>query len=151
MKDSKKPVLFYQRYFYCFSNFSSFKVEWKGVLWMTSEHAYQAAKFNDEKIVKEIRESISAHDSKKTAHKYRDLVREDWDDIKLKIMEKIIEAKLAQHSFIQKRLKETKNREIIEDSSKDSFWGWGPDKKGENHLGKIWMKLRDETSSHNNQ
>ena len=54
MKDSKEPVLFYERYFYCFSNFSSFKVEWRGVLWMTSEHAYQAAHFEDEKIIEKM-------------------------------------------------------------------------------------------------
>ncbi len=39
---------------------------------------------------------------------------------------------------------ETGDRELIESSPIDSFWGWGPNKDGQNHLGKIWMKLRDE-------
>ena len=33
---------------------------------------------------------------------------------------------------------------IVEDSPKDSFWGWGPNRDGENQLGKLWMKLREE-------
>ena len=38
----------------------------------------------------------------------------------------------------------TKDYIIVEDSPKDNFWGWGKDRTGENHLGKLWMKLRDE-------
>ena len=34
--------------------------------------------------------------------------------------------------------------EIVEASPVDAFWGWGPNKDGENALGKIWMKLREE-------
>ncbi len=33
---------------------------------------------------------------------------------------------------------------IVEYSPVDAYWGWGPRKNGQNHLGKLWMKLRDE-------
>lgn len=33
---------------------------------------------------------------------------------------------------------------IVEDSPKDSFWGWGESRNGQNNLGKLWMKLREE-------
>jgi predicted NAD-dependent protein-ADP-ribosyltransferase YbiA (DUF1768 family) len=33
---------------------------------------------------------------------------------------------------------------LVEDSPKDDFWGWGPNKDGCNQLGKVWMKLRGE-------
>ena len=46
-----------------------------------------------------------------------------------------------------KKLLEAGDRRIVEDSSKDSFWGWGPNKDGRNELGKIWMRLRDEFHS----
>jgi predicted NAD-dependent protein-ADP-ribosyltransferase YbiA (DUF1768 family) len=39
---------------------------------------------------------------------------------------------------------QTGKKKIVEDSPKDSFWGWGPDRKGRNELGKLWMKLRKE-------
>jgi len=138
------PALFYGGEFYVFSNFSSFAVEWKGVLWMTSEYAYQAAHFTDEKIIESIKNARSAHDSKKLVEALQDKKRPDWKEVKLSIMEEIVRAKLSQHPYIQKKLLQTGDREIIEDSPKDSFWGWGPHKDGNNHLGKIWMKLRSE-------
>ncbi len=54
----------------------------------------------------------------------------------------IISAKVAQHKYVYKKLLETGNREIIEDSWRDDYWGWGPNKDGKNMLGKLWMKLR---------
>lgn len=45
---------------------------------------------------------------------------------------------------------ETGDRELIESSPIDSFWGWGPNKDGANHLGRVWMALRDEWRSGQN-
>ena len=126
-------------------NFSSFEVVWRGETWKTSEYAYQAAKFEDEKIRQEIQNARSSHDAMKLAKiTYNNQKRKDWHDIKLQIMEDIVRAKLSQHFYIQKKILQTGDRELIENSPRDSFWGWGPNKDGENHLGKIWMKLRDE-------
>lgn len=127
-----------------FSNFSAFAVEWEGVVWPTSEHAYQAAKFTDPEIASRIQNALSAHDAKKIAHRFEDKMRPDWDDIKVVVMERILVQKLLQHPYIQRKLLETGDMEIVEDSPTDSFWGRGPDWKGENNLGKIWMKLREE-------
>ncbi len=137
-------ILFYERKYYFFSNFSAFAVEWRGTVWMTAEHAYQAAKFSDETIVNAIRDARSAHDTKKIAQANRDKTRPDWQKVKLGFMEEIVRAKLLQYPYIREMLLESGDAEIIEDSPKDSFWGWGPDRQGQNHLGKIWMKLRAE-------
>lgn len=138
------PLGFYERRYYPFSNFSSFAVEWRGRVWMTSEHAYQAAKFFDEEVIQLVFEARSAHDAKIVAHQHKDRVRPDWNEVKVPIMKEICRAKLSQHAFIEKRLRETTGRVIVEDSPRDSFWGWGPDRNGLNHLGKIYMELRDE-------
>jgi predicted NAD-dependent protein-ADP-ribosyltransferase YbiA (DUF1768 family) len=37
--------------------------------------------------------------------------------------------------------------DIVEDSPKDDFWGWGPKRDGRNELGKIWMLLRSQLRS----
>ena len=140
-------VLFYEGRWYMFSNFSSFAVHWRGQDWPTVEHAYQASKFTDPAVVRRIHSARSAHDSKKIARTYAASVREDWQEIKLSIMEDILRAKLAQHPYVAQKLRETGDAHIIEDSPKDNFWGRGPDWEGENHLGKIWMKLRDELVS----
>lgn len=138
------PVRFYEGRFYALSNFASFAVNYKGVLWMTSEHAYQAEKFTQYEIREEIRLATSAHEAKQIAKRYDSLKRKDWQDIKLSVMEAILRAKFEQHEYVRRTLSRTEGREIIEDSPYDSFWGRGPDHTGENHLGKLWMKLRDE-------
>ncbi len=139
-----EKVLFFTKEYYMFSNFSAFAVEWNDKLWPTSEHAYQAAKFEDDELQEEIRNASSPKAAYDLAHEHESKMDPDWDKWKLGIMEEIVRAKLEQHPYIQKKLLETGDREIVEDSPTDSFWGWGPDKMGENHLGKIWMTLRDE-------
>lgn len=139
-----EKILFYEGSYYMFSNFAAFAVDWKGASWMTSEHAYQAAKFADASIQEKIRAARSAHDSKKIAKEHEESKRGDWNETKLATMEEILRAKLDQHPYILKKLMETEDMEIVEDSPKDSFWGRGSDHQGENHLGKLWMKIRDE-------
>ena len=115
-------------------------------MWQTAEHAYQAAKFKwDSPVFVAIHAASSAHGAKKIAHAHKDLMDPEWDKKKLVIMEEIIRAKLEQHPYIQEKLLvKSENKEIVEDSPKDSFWGRGADWEGQNHLGKIWMKLREE-------
>ena len=141
--EQPEPVFFYEREFYPFSNFSSFMVMYEGTLWATSEHAYQASKFTEPSLIQEIKEARSSHDAFQLSRKYAHLEKSNWKEIRVRVMEEIVREKLVQHPVIQKKLEETGSREILEDSPIDSFWGLGPNKDGENQLGKIWMKLRD--------
>ncbi len=143
---SGKIIGFYEREFYVLSNFSSFAVDWRGRRWSTSEHAYQAAHFidTDKKLFEKIFKARSAHDAYKIAKANADKAPENWDEIKTVVMEEIVRLKLEQNLYVKKKLLETEDLLLVEDSPKDGFWGWGPDRKGRNELGKIWMKLRDE-------
>ena len=142
--DTEDQIFFYEHEFYVFSNFSSFQLEWKGEVWMTSEHAYHSEKFEDPEILNQLRRTRSAHDAMKLAYANRDKYRSNWDEIKLNVMKDILRAKVAQHPYVKKKLLETGDKELIEDSWRDSYWGWGPNKDGENHMGKLWMEIRDE-------
>ena len=143
--DNEKQIFFYEQEFYVFSNFSSFKLDWGGYLWMTSEHAYHSEKFYDHPdIIEQLKETRSAHEAMKLAYANKDKYRNDWDDVKLKIMKEILRAKVEQHSYVRKKLLESGDKELIENSWRDSYWGWGPNKDGANHLGKLWMEVRDE-------
>lgn len=142
--DTKRRIFFYEHEFYVFSNFSSFMLFWQGKLYPTSEHAYHSEKFEDEDLKEQIRSALSAHDAVKLAHANTDKYRSDWDDIKLNIMKEILRAKINQHTYVKKKLLESGDKELVEDSWRDSYWGWGPNKNGQNHLGKLWMELRDE-------
>jgi ribA/ribD-fused uncharacterized protein len=68
----------------------------------------------------------------------------DWGSKKVAVVEEILRAKLAQHLEAQEALRESGHEEIVEDSPTDYFWGEGADGSGQNVLGKLWMKLRDE-------
>ena len=137
---------FYPREFYPFDNFSSFKVEWNGYLFLSVEEAYQAASFmgSDEELVEKIKKSHSADEAQRIAYANRDKRREDWDDVKISIMEELLRLKIEQNPYVKKKLLQTEDYMIVEDSPKDDFWGWGPNRNGQNNLGKLWMKLRKE-------
>jgi ribA/ribD-fused uncharacterized protein len=137
---------FYPREFYPLCNFASFQVEWRGKLWQTSEHAYQAAHFFDTatELADTIHEARSAHDAFRLAKANAVKAPENWEEIKEGIMLDICRHKLVQHEYVKEKLLQTGAATIVEDSPKDSYWGWGPDRKGRNALGKVWMQLRAE-------
>lgn len=139
-------VGFYEREFYVFSNFSSFQVLYRGRLWLTSEHAYQAARFSgvSPELEEKCFEARSAHEAYRIMQANRDKERKDWDKEKVGVMYEICKAKLEQNPYVKEKLLLTGEELIVEDSPKDPFWGWGPDRQGRNELGKIWMKLREE-------
>lgn len=143
---------FYPREFFVFDNFSSFKVRVDGVVYPTVEHAYQASKFltSAPEVAKEIMECFSAHDAQKIGYANKDKQCENWDEIKLSVMERLLRLKLEQNPYVKKKLLQTGDYTICEDSPKDSFWGIGQDRKGRNELGKLWMKLREEIKGKQN-
>lgn len=137
---------FYPREFYCLDNFSSFKVEYDGYLYSSLEEAYQSLGFvsSAPEIAEKIKRSHSAHEAQKIAYDNKDKRQSNWDEVKLDVMEKLLRAKIDQNPYVKKKLLETKDYIIVEDSLKDSFWGWGSERNGQNNLGKLWMKLRAE-------
>ncbi len=60
------------------------------------------------------------------------------------VMEELFRAKLAQHPDIILALKDSRNCELQKVIDTDYYWGTGQDGSGENRMGKLWMKLRDE-------
>jgi ribA/ribD-fused uncharacterized protein len=148
--DTDAQVFFYEQEFYVLSNFSAFAVEWKGHLFPTSEHAYHWEKFlfpdrlTGATLRSEIRYAKSAHEAFKIAEANRDKMRDDWPFVRHNIMFDILRAKVNQHEYVRRKLLETGDRELIEDSWRDDFWGWGPNKDGQNVLGRLWMEVRAE-------
>jgi len=140
------PIYFYPPEYYVFDNFSSFQVEYKGKIYPTSEHAFQSAQFiNDNPELAEIiRNAKSAHEAQKLAGENKDKRDINWEDIKLDVMKEILHCKVEQHPYVKKKLLQSGDREIIEDSWRDDYWGWGESRKGKNMLGQLWMEVRKE-------
>jgi ribA/ribD-fused uncharacterized protein len=146
--DTDDSVFFYEQEFYCLSNFSSFRLLWAAYDFDTVEHAYHWSKFplhvEESSIHRAIRTARSAHDAFKIARTYTDYVSSDWLARRTEVMKQLLKAKVRQHPYVKKKLLETGDRMLVEDSWRDDFWGWGPDKVGENRLGQLWMEVREE-------
>jgi ribA/ribD-fused uncharacterized protein len=133
---------------------SGFPIKINGTKILTSEALYQACRFPH---LPEIQSKIilekSPMSAKMVSKPYRDNSRTDWDDVRLEIMYWCLRVKLAQNFITFGSLLETTfNKPIVEDSSKDRFWGAVKDKDndtltGVNALGRYLMKLRQEYNS----
>ena len=146
--DTTEAVYFYENEFYPLSNFSAFRLLWEGMDFDTSEHAYHWTKFTgvrqpDGQIIQSaIVRARSAHAAFKIAQDAAALVRLDWPAVKESIMLQILWAKAEQHEYVRRKLLETGERLLVEDSWRDAWWGLGPDGTGANRLGHLWMEIR---------
>lgn len=139
---------FYEREFYPLSNFSAFRLHLAPNDFDTSEHAYHWHKFPDSCAIRHaILNARSAHEAFKVAEQSTQYRRPDWSDVKVDIMHRILRAKADQHEYVRRKLLETGDRQLIECSWRDDYWGWGPNRDGQNMLGKLWMRVRDEIRS----
>ena len=146
--DTGTHVYFYEQDFYVLSNFSAFTLYWDDVENMrfdTSEAAYHWEKFpGHDDIRAAIINAPSAHEAFKVAERNKAHRRPDWDDVKVDVMRRILRAKVEQHEYVRRKLLATGDRILVEDSWRDNVWGWGPNRDGQNLLGKLWMEVRDE-------
>lgn len=126
----------------CFSNFASFPIRVDGKVWPTSEHYFQAQKFEDEGYRAKIRAEKSPMVAARMGRDRKFKIRRNWDSIRDDVMYKAIRAKFEQHEEIRKMLIETGDAKLIEHTENDSYWADGGDGSGENRLGELLMKLR---------
>ena len=125
------------------SNFWYSKVTMGGYFYPTVEHAYQAAKFTSVEEQKLIREATTPGRAKRVSYKMATF-REDWDDVRVSIMRELVRQKFLRHDDLREMLLLTHPHELEETNHwGDVFWGVC-DGVGENQLGKILMKVRDE-------
>ncbi|ODS00571.1 hypothetical protein AUC68_15120 [Methyloceanibacter methanicus] len=130
-----------------FSNFANYPIEIDGIVWPTSEHYYQAQKFDAPERQARIRELPKAAAAKRYAKKYRAEIAKDWDGRKDAVIERALRAKFTQHRSLRALLVGSGDEKIEEDSAKDFYWGTGADGTGQNKLGTMLMQLRAELQS----
>ena len=123
------------------SNMHECPVVYDGIRYNSSEAAFQAQKTKN----LEERKKISQMNGSNSKRYIRTIpIRDDWDDVRLEIMEAVCRAKFDQNPPLKELLIYTLGEELIEGNTwGDTFWGVYK-KHGQNHLGKILMKLREE-------
>ena len=134
------------------SNFFPQPIAFEGRVWLTSEHAYQAAKTLVVEEWQQIRDAPSAGKAKRLGKSKADggivTLRPDWYDVRVPIMHAIQEAKFEVPA-LEERLLSTGNIKLVE----GNVWGdtfWGVDIRtgiGKNVLGKLLMQIREEKRS----
>ena len=125
------------------SNFYEVPVTFNGLTYGSSEAAFQAHKSTDP-AVHEMFAALRPHQSKEEGRKIQ--LREDWEDVKVSIMEEILRAKFTQNPDLMEKLLATKQALIVEGNNwKDTFWGFDVNLGyGQNMLGQLLMKIRAE-------
>ena len=125
------------------SNFEVADVVYEGVKYPSSENAYQAAKSLDPEVRKQFI-NITPSESKKLGRKIE--VREDWEEVKYKVMCDIVLDKFMRNPYLKEMLIETGDRYLEETNHwRDVVWGVC-DGVGKNWLGRILMDVRTEVS-----
>jgi ribA/ribD-fused uncharacterized protein len=116
-------------------------VEFEDYVYPSVEHAYQAAKTLDPKereyFLQNVRPGLAKLKGKEVT------LRPDWDSVKLKVMYDLVKQKFSTEPT-RTMLLNTGDAELIEGNTwGDTFWGVFRG-RGENHLGKILMQVRNE-------
>jgi N-glycosidase YbiA len=151
---SVAPILgFFDEYRFL-SNFWYFKVpiieKFNGAEFRhkTVEHAFQSRKSNNLAVKIRLSRIPRPGDVKKEAKNI--VTVKDWDSIKDEVMLELVRAKFFNNAYLADLLLSTGDRPLYE----VNYWGdryWGCDDKlnGENRLGKILMRVREELRSQN--
>lgn len=131
------------------SNFYPCEIIYQSYKYANVECAYQAQKFkmNGRWMFMRIKNPALA---KKLAQTHITKQRKDFHEQKLQIMEELLREKFNQ-SWFRNKLLATGDRQLVEGNTwGDTFWGVC-DGVGENHLGKLLMKIRAELVSSQEQ
>lgn len=138
-------ILFFTREVDALDNFAALQIEIWGRMFPTVEHAYQWKKFSSShpEVAEYIAEARNPWEAKERSSEHTSKL-EGWHEQRLGIMEEILRAKAVQHSLVRDILLMSGNKTLIENAPQDTFWGIGSGGAGENHMGKLWMKIRSE-------
>ena len=125
------------------ATYSSHSFTVDGILYKTSEHYYQSKKFLDKETADKVIDAETPKEASNIGRDRNNKKRDNWREIKKKIMFDAVYYKFKQNPDIMLKLLETGDLDIIEETVKESYWGCGPNHDGENNYGKILCKVRE--------
>lgn len=129
------------KYFFL-SNFYMAPVIWDGSHFTNNEAAFQSAKLTSRIKRNELFSEADPRTAKRLGRKVQ--LRPDWEEVKYDIMYEIVKAKFTQNEDLKEKLLATGDEYLEEGNN----WGdkvWGTvNGEGENNLGKILMRVREE-------
>jgi len=148
-KDPQRLIYGFFGVFRFLSNFELCQVRYDGRIFNSTEAAYMSAKVdpNSPKAAAYkdslANPSLKPSDARKLGRQLTEL-REGWDDMRLQVMYDVNLIKYTNNSTLKQKLLVTEDLELVEANWwNDTFWG-ECEGKGENNLGKVLMRIRDE-------
>lgn len=128
------------------SNFWKMQMTVGKLVYPTNEHYYQSQKANTERMAEWIRKAPTAYQAMIAGRNLKpNQIRPEWNGIKTDIMLNGLRVKFSNEN-LRIMLNWTGNAILIEDSPTDTYWG-GKLEGSKNMLGKLLMKVRNETST----
>ena len=127
------------------SNFYECQCEFEGVEYITSEHAYQAAKTLDFEKRAMIQNCATPGAAKRMGRRVE--LREDWEEVKDQVMLDVLHNKFKNNENMKEKLLATGDAILIEGNVwHDNYWGICSCEKcggiGKNMLGTLLMFVR---------
>ena len=129
------------------SNFFESPLWYRGKLWPTVEHAFQAAKMVKKEDEQKIYEAKTPGEAKRLGRTGEMIW--DWDANRINVMRKLLQRKFLSNPVLLQKLLNTGDKELIEGNTwHDNYWGdctcsKCANKNGNNMLGKQLMEIRN--------
>ena len=96
-----------------FSNFAPFPIDLEGERWPTSEHYFQAQKFEDVAYREQIRTTASPMLVARLGRDRKQKLTRDWESVKVDIMRQAVTAKFTQHKELRDLLLSTEQAKLV--------------------------------------
>lgn len=125
-----------------FSNFATYPIKIKGKVWPTSEHYFQAMKFESASDQNDIRKAKTPMEAARKGRDRKRKLKRNWESMKDNVMREAVLAKFTQHNSLKELLLSTNDAKLIEHTENDDYWGDGGNGKGRNVLGSILVEVR---------
>lgn len=128
------------------SNFWMVPILFNGIVYPSTEHYYQAMKSTDLEFHRMVAAFAKPGEAKHAGQPGKVKIRDNWDAIRINVMLQGLRLKFAPGSELAALLLATGDQKLVEGNFwNDKFWGVClKTGKGENHLGKLLMKVRTE-------
>jgi len=126
------------------ANYSDYGFTINGIYYKTVEHYYQSEKFSNQEIKEKIINASTPKEASNIGRDRNNIRIPNFDKIKVQVMYKGILEKFRQNRIIAYKLIETRNNMIAEATIDEYFWGIGKNQSGENNIGKILIKVRED-------
>lgn len=126
------------------SSFSKHGFDLEGVHWPSVEHYFQAMKFENPDQREKVRLAPNPKVARRLGRRRLVSIRKDWSKVRRVIMTRALYTKCRTHPEVAQRLLATRDRNVVESTQYDYFWGSGRDRRGGNVYGAVLMDVREK-------